>query len=152
MSEHAIEAGRDYLAGALGHLGWAIEIATGDAQGEASVLTLTGDLAPLEAQPHLVSALTLLTSQAMSRVADKPMRCLLDLGGTLVDRQALLEVLARDVADAVGLNGKVAIIEGLSSGERRQVHTALRDDARVDTQGEGPGEARRLAVGPARDR
>ncbi|MCA9545739.1 MAG: hypothetical protein KC613_15145 [Myxococcales bacterium] len=152
MSEHALEAGRSYLAGAFEHLGWAIEIADGGVRDDASVLTLTGDLDPLAGQPHLVSALALLTSQAMSRVADRPQRCVLDLGGTLEDREALLEVLARDVADAVGLNGKVAIIEGLSASERRLVHTALREDARVETQGEGPGDARRLAVGPARNR
>ena len=39
MSEHALEAGRSYLAGAFEHLGWAIEIADGGVRDDASVLT-----------------------------------------------------------------------------------------------------------------
>ncbi len=151
-SNEILEAGVAYLQGTFKHMGWAVTVTPGEAQADAHVLTLTGEIDPLRQQPHVVSALSLLTSQAMSRAGDRLARCVLDVGGNLAAREALLETLARDVAGAVARTGKVAVIEGLSSSDRRAVHTALRDNPRVDTQGEGPSEGRRLAVGPARQR
>ena len=69
-----------------------------------------------------------------------------DLDGNLAAREALLAAAARDVAEAVVANGRRAVLEGLASTERRVVHLAIQDDARVRTWSEGEAAERHLLV------
>ena len=144
------EYGNQFLAGLLERMGLdGIEIALGPARRDTLVFELTGDIEFLEQRPELTSALTLLLSQAASRKIDARVSCLLDIGGRFAEREALLGVLARDVAHAVEITGRIGVIDRLDSSDRRVVHTALADWSTVATQSEGENRTRRLTVIPA---
>ena len=112
------------------------------------ILNLKGQTKPLKRQPQIVSALTKLVQLVMSAHTSKRYNCVLDLEGHLEARSSLIEVLAADVADVTNHTQKRAIIEGLSSFERRKIHKSLDRDDRVDTQSEGEGEFRYLMIVP----
>ena len=112
------------------------------------ILNLKGQTKPLKRQPQIVSALTTLVQLVLSANTRKRYTCVLDLEGHLEARSSLIDVLAADVADVTNHTQKRAIIEGLSSFERRKIHKTLDQDDRVDTQSEGEGEFRYLMVVP----
>lgn len=147
MSEpSAAEAAADFLSEIFDQLDYAIDIKA-EQRGEMCVLELDGDdIERLESRPELVSALTLLTSQAASRVIGDRVRVLLDVGGEFDDKKEMLEAAARDIARAVDRSGRRAVLGGLNSAERRVVHNALADDDRVQTRSEGDESDRRLLV------
>ena len=101
------------------------------------VFNLTGDIKPLKQNPQQLAALTRLTSMAMSANSRDFLRCAIDLNGQLQARRALLEVIAADAAAVAKHTHKRAIIEGLSSYERRKVHTAVKRDSEVETLSDG---------------
>lgn len=142
----AAEAAADFLTEIFDHLDYAIDIKA-EQRGEMCVLELDGDdIERLESRPELVSALTLLTSQAASRATEERVRVLLDIGGAFDDKKAVLEAAAHDIARAVDRSGRRAVLGGLNSAERRVVHNALADDERVQTRSEGDESDRRLLV------
>jgi predicted RNA-binding protein Jag len=57
-----------------------------------------------------------------------------------------LEVIAADAVDVVKHTGRRAVIEGLSSAERRKIHAAATLDDAVETRSEGEGDFRFLMV------
>ena len=140
-----IEDGRSFLSALFNHLNYSIDIEHRDGD-DAIVYELNGGVEPLETRPDLVSAITLLAAQAMSRTADKRINCLLDVGGQFEKRRALLETTADDIQRAVIQTGRKAVLEGLSSAERRVVHVRLRDSEDVETQSEGDDRNRLLLV------
>lgn len=147
MSEpSAAEAAADFLSEIFDQLDYAIDIKA-EQRGEMCVLELDGDdIERLESRPELVSALTLLTSQAASRATGDRVRVLLDVGGEFDDKKEMLEAAARDIARAVDRSGRRAVLGGLNSAERRVVHNALAEDDRVQTRSEGDESDRRLLV------
>jgi len=110
------------------------------------IYQLHGDLKPLKRNPQYLSSLTRLTSIAMSSGGRQRYLCQLDPGGTLAARKALLQVIAADAAEVAKHTHKRAIIEGLSSGERRQIHQHIGDDQEVETLSDGEDEFRYLMV------
>lgn len=142
----AVGAALAFLGELCERLGLEVDLAA-DTDGDgALVIELTGDIERLERRPDLVSALTRLTGQATGRAVDDRVRVMLDVGGRFDARKALLEQAADDIARAVQVSGRRAVIEGLSSTERRVVHTRLADDEGVSTRSEGDERARRLLV------
>lgn len=142
----AAGAALDFLGELCERLGLEVDLAVDADEDGALVLELTGDIERLERRPDLVSALTRLTAQATGRAVDDRVRVMLDVGGRFDARKALLEQAAEDIARAVQVSGRRAVIEGLSSTERRVVHTRLADDEGVSTRSEGDERARRLLV------
>ncbi len=142
----AAGAALDFLGELCERLGLGVDLAVDADEDGALVLELTGDIERLERRPDLVSALTRLTAQATGRAVDDRVRVMLDVGGRFDARKALLEQAAEDIARAVQVSGRRAVIEGLSSTERRVVHTRLADDEGVSTRSEGDERARRLLV------
>lgn len=110
------------------------------------IFKLTGHLNPLKRNPLYLSSLTRLTSMAMSAQSRHFVRCALDLDGHLSARRELLEVIAEDAAAVAKHTHKRAIIEGLSSFERRKVHNVVSQDAEVETLSDGEGEFRYMMV------
>jgi spoIIIJ-associated protein len=147
MSEEqsTLELGAEFLTEVFGQLETSIDIAS-RTDGDCLVYELTGSTQTLLSRPELVSALTLLTSQTVSRQIDRRVNCLLDVDGRLEARRALLETAATDVARAVVKNGRRAVFQGLTSSERRVVHTVLKDEEGVKTYSEGDDRARLLMV------
>jgi len=116
-------------------------------QDGAVVIEIGGDAVDrLKKRPDLVSALTRLTAQAAGRVVDDRVRLLLDVGGEFEDRKALLEAAADDIARSVQTSGRRAVVGGLSSTERRVMHTRLAEHDAVATRSEGDERARRLLI------
>jgi predicted RNA-binding protein Jag len=60
----------------------------------------------------------------------------------------LLETMAADVIDVVKHTQRRAVIEGLSSSERRKVHTMVSEDGALETESRGEGELRYMMLSP----
>lgn len=141
------DAAMAFLGELCDRLDLKVELASGGTRDGAVVVELTGDgVDRLKRRPDLVSALTRLTAQAAGRAVDDRVRLVLDVGGDFEARKALLETAADDIARAVRTSGRRAVIGGLSSTERRVMHTRLAEDESVATRSEGDEHARRLLV------
>ncbi|MBV70208.1 MAG: hypothetical protein CMH52_02580 [Myxococcales bacterium] len=138
-------AGQAFLNSVLEHLNVDVEI-TIKSNDDRIIYELSGDTDVFNTRPALVSALTVLASQAVSRVGQERLNCVIDVDGQLEARRELLEVAADDVARAVVRNGRRAVFEGLNSTERRIIHTKLKEDDTVETFSEGDERVRRLIV------
>ena len=138
-------AGQAFLNAVLEHLDVDVELTVKETD-DRVIYEVFGETHVLKTRPALVSALTVLTSQAISRVGQERLNCVIDVDGQLEARRELLEVAADDVARAVVRNGRRAVFEGLNSTERRIIHTRLKDDETVETFSEGDERVRRLIV------
>lgn len=136
--------GVSFLEGFFERAGLAVRVAVTHSDDELT-FSLSGQLRPLRRDPEALSALTRLTQMAAFNGLSSSIPCSLDLGGGAA-RKALLEVLAADVVDVVKHTGRRAVIEGLSSAERRKIHAAATEDPEVETRSEGEGDFRFLMV------
>ena len=147
MANSDVQAsGQSFLEGLFGHLNLDVQVAAKSGDDNALVFELTGGVDRLKRSRDLVSAVTLLTSQAVSRVSGERTHCLLDVGGTFETRRSLLVTAAGDVGRSVAQTGRRAVFDNLSSSERRVIHTELRDDELVSTRSEGDERGRLLIV------
>lgn len=69
-----------------------------------------------------------------------------ELNGYRVKRQAELMALAKEVAQQVRQTGQEVEMKALSSAERRQIHTFLKDVEDLETESRGQEPDRRLIV------
>ncbi len=141
------EEGARFLEGLFDRLELDLEATPRAPRDEWLVIEIGGDaLDVLERRADLLSALTQLTTQAVSRASGERVQVLLDVGGGFDARKALLEQVAADAARAVSRTGRRAVIDQLSSSERRVVHTALADNAAIATRSEGDEGHRLLLI------
>jgi len=70
----------------------------------------------------------------------------IELNGYRVQRQRELQALIEEVADRVRQTGNEEKIESLSSAERRQIHTLLKDSEDLATESRGQEPNRHLVV------
>ncbi|MBH8556301.1 RNA-binding protein [Nostocaceae cyanobacterium CENA357] len=73
----------------------------------------------------------------------------IELNGYRVKRQAEIKAMAEAAADEVRSTGQEVEIKSLSSAERRQVHTFLKDFGDLETFSRGKEPHRHLVVRPA---
>ncbi|WGV23998.1 protein jag [Halotia branconii] len=73
----------------------------------------------------------------------------IELNGYRVKRQAEIKAMAEAAADEVRSTGQEVEIKSLSSAERRQVHTFLKDLGDLETFSRGKEPHRHLVVRPA---
>ncbi|WP_341525737.1 R3H domain-containing nucleic acid-binding protein [Nostoc sp. UHCC 0302] len=73
----------------------------------------------------------------------------IELNGYRVKRQAEIHSLAEAAADEVRFSGREVEIKSLSSAERRQIHTFLKDFEGLETFSRGKEPHRHLVVRPA---
>ncbi|MBE9034070.1 Jag family protein [aff. Roholtiella sp. LEGE 12411] len=73
----------------------------------------------------------------------------IELNGYRVKRQAEIQALAEAAADEVRFSGQEVEIKSLSSAERRQVHTFLKDFEDLETFSRGKEPHRHLVVRPS---
>jgi len=64
-------------------------------------------------------------------------------------RETELADMARQLADEASESGRELLTEYLNAQERRVVHVALREDARVKTYAIGDGLIKKVAIAPA---
>ncbi len=107
-----------------------IEILIGQNKGEAidAIQYLANTLLNMEIEEELQRSFTV------------------ELNGYRVRRQAQLRALAEKVAGQVRETGEKVEIKSLSSAERRQVHTFLKDSEDLKTESRGQEPDRRLVV------
>ncbi|MBI1241360.1 Jag family protein [Umezakia ovalisporum] len=74
----------------------------------------------------------------------------IELNGYRVKRQAEIRAIAEAAADKVRVSGREVEIKSLSSAERRQVHSFLKEFADLQTFSRGKEPHRHLVVCPAR--
>lgn len=148
--ESAIGVGREFLDGLFERMDLDLEVTDGRLSDESVILRIEGDTANLRRRPDLQSAIASICSQTMARHVDvRHVRCVLDLDGDFAARKALLETAADDLARAVQVNRREAVLDGLAAGERRVVHLALKDHPEVVTRSEGDEQRRLLIVSAA---
>lgn len=75
----------------------------------------------------------------------------IELAGYRQRRQQELLEIAEQAAEQVRQSGKEYEIKSLSSAERRQIHTILKDSPDLETYSRGQEPDRRLVVQPASD-
>ncbi|MBD2439930.1 R3H domain-containing nucleic acid-binding protein [Nostoc sp. FACHB-110] len=73
----------------------------------------------------------------------------IELNGYRVRRQAEIRSLAEDAANEVRSSGREVEIKSLSSAERRQIHTFLKEFSDLETFSRGKEPHRHLVVRPA---
>ena len=94
-------------------------------------------------------ALQFLVGVLVSRKLDERVNIFLDVAGYQERRYESLKNLARRVAERVSSTGRSITLEPMPPNERRVIHLALADNARVNTASTGFGEGRQVVVAPA---
>ena len=148
-----IERGLQFLRDYFDQIGAQVSVSAQESQsrGDQSeaqecIYRLTGDLKPLKRNPQYAASLTKLTSISMSSGGRQRYLCQLDLDGRLNARRALLQVIAEDAAAVAKHTHKRAIIEGMSSSDRRHIHQHISEDTDVETLSDGEDKFRYLMV------
>ena len=95
-----------------------------------------------------LEAMQFLTDKIINRKSDSRVRLKVDIEGYMEARKSNLIGLAHKMAEKAKKTGKPATINQMTAQDRRTVHLALKDDARVRTQSMGDGYYRRLVIFP----
>jgi spoIIIJ-associated protein len=95
-----------------------------------------------------LEAMQFLTDKIINRYSESRVRLKVDIEGYMETRKDNLRALAQKMADKAQKTGKPATINQMTAQDRRIVHLALKDDARVRTQSMGDGYYRRLVIFP----
>jgi spoIIIJ-associated protein len=94
-----------------------------------------------------LAALQHIVSRMASKI-DEGMRVRVDVAGYRRRRQEQLRKKAAELAERSHATGKDQMTEPLPADERRIVHLALSEDARVETHAVGDGLTKRIIVSP----
>ena len=117
-----------------------------DSGPQECVYNLSGDVQILRMNPSLRASLNRLTTIAINKSKRHRFVCQIDINNELSARRALLEVIATDAVAVAEHTHKRAVIEGLSTGERRQVHHHVNQHEGFETLSDGEDEFRYLMV------
>ena len=140
-----VHTGLEFLEGVFQRLDIGVDVTVADDE-DSYRYVLKGDVDGLNARPELVNALTLLTGQTLSRAENRRVDCILDVGGSFDERKVLLDVAIEDLAHAVAVTGRTAVLQGLSSPERKVIHNGLKDVESIQTRSEGDDRTRMLVI------
>ncbi len=83
-----------------------------------------------------------------SKQSEERKHFIVDINDYRQKRQEYLESTAQKLADKAVTENKLMVMDPASSFDRRLVHVALADDARVETESIGEGDGRRVAIKP----
>jgi spoIIIJ-associated protein len=141
----AVEATLTELLGAAGLL-----VETRRRPGEEMLFELIGDdVEPLLAnRGEGLNGLEVLTGRIASKRIGRPVYPRLDAEGFRAHQKESLEELALRSANEAKRTHSPQLLPPLSPGERRLVHLALAQDPDVETESEGDGFLKRVAVRP----
>lgn len=151
----AAQIGQEFLTPLLGYMGLdaQIEITTqSDAESEEDervpVLNIVGeDLGVLIGrQNEVLSAVEFITRLAVNQRSHSRSQFTVDVNGYRAKRAESLRKLALRMADQALQSGRTVTLEPMPPAERRIIHLALRDHARVFTQSVGEGDRRKVTV------
>lgn len=143
----AFAAAETTLTELLSAAGFLVEIRR-QASEEEMVFELIGDdVEPLLAnRGEGLSGLEVLTGRIASKRLGRPVHPRLDAEGFRAHQKESLEELALKSAEEAKRTRQPQLLPPLSPGERRLVHLALAEDPDVETESEGEGFLKRVAV------
>ena len=95
-----------------------------------------------------LDALEFLLGLHVARRHGRRIRVVLDAEGYRARRERALREVGQQAADRAANEGKAVFLEPMGPRDRRTVHLALQDDARVKTSSEGEDDERRVVVRP----
>jgi spoIIIJ-associated protein len=148
MDEEAFAAVEATLTELLSAAGFLVE--TRRRPGEEMLFELIGDdTGPLLAnRGEGLNGLEVLTGRLASKRLGRPVYPRLDAEGFRAHQRESLEELALRSANEAKRTKSPQLLPPLSPGERRLVHIALAADPEVETESEGDGFLKRVAVRP----
>lgn len=119
-------------------------------EGENTTLAVSGSDAPLLVGPHgqALDALQYLLSLMTNKSREHRLRITVDAAGYRARRTQTLVKFAQDLAAQVAKSGQEAITDPLNAMDRRIIHTALVDNAEIETYSEGDEPNRYVVVSP----
>ena len=85
----------------------------------------------------------------LSQAQEEQASYTIELNGYRVKREAEVRALAESAAEEVRISGREVEIKSLSSAERRQIHTFLKEFSDLETFSRGKEPHRHLVVRPA---
>ena len=114
------------------------------------ILDITGDDLAVLIGRHgkTLDALQFIISAITVRKIGFRFPVIIDVEGYKNRQRQKLESLARSSANKAASQGRSVKLRPMTPYERRIIHVALRDDARVDTASDGEGTARHVVVVP----
>jgi spoIIIJ-associated protein len=149
-SEKAIQA-RDFLAGMIRLMGLEVSIVIFENEEEIR-LDINGDPDGIliGKRGRVLDDIQLIANRAIYGGEEEGRKRLtVDVEDYRQRRANMISKMACEAADRVMKSGDPEILEFLSPRDRRTVHMALVEDARVRTESSGTGEDRRLTIFPS---
>lgn len=147
LDEDAFGAVESTLSELLSAAGFLLETRRRASQEEMVIELIGDDVEPLLANKgEGLNGLEILTGRIASRRLGRPVYPRLDAEGFRAHQRESLEELAHRSADEVKRTRRPQLLPPLSPGERRLVHLALSEDPDVETESEGDGFLKRVAV------
>ena len=148
MDEEAFAAVEATLAELLSAAGFFVEIKRRPAP-EMLFELIGDDVEPLLAGGgEGLSGLEVLTGRIASKQLARPVYPRLDAEGFRAHQRESLEELALASAQEAKRTRRPQLLPPLSPAERRLIHLALAEDPEVETESEGDGFLKRVAVRP----
>lgn len=93
-----------------------------------------------------LEALQYLTNLAVAKQLSEKVRIIIDVEGYRQRREETLVRLAKRLSEKVKRTGARVVLEPMNPHERRIIHTALQDDARISTFSEGEEPNRKVVI------
>ena len=147
LDEEAFAAVESTLSELLSVAGFLLETRRRTSRDEMVIELIGDDVEPLLANKgEGLNGLEILTGRIASRRLGRPVYPRLDAEGFRAHQRESLEELAHRSADEVKRTRRPQLLPPLSPGERRLVHLALSEDPDVETESEGDGFLKRVAV------
>lgn len=148
MDAEAFAAVEATLTELLSAAGFLVEIRR--QPGEEMLFELIGDdVEPLLANKgEGLNGLEVLAGRIASKKLGRPVYPRLDAEGFRAHQRGSLQELARRSAEEAKRTRRSQLLPPLSPAERRLIHLALAEDPEVETQSEGEGFLKRVAVRP----
>lgn len=149
MDDDAFAAAEATLTELLGAAGFLVETRRRPAADEMLFELIGDDVEPLLAnRGEGLNGLEVLTGRIASKRVGRPVYPRLDAEGFRAHQRESLEELALRSANEAKRTKSPQLLPPLSPGERRLVHLALAKDPDVETESEGDGFLKRVAVRP----
>lgn len=149
MDEEAFASVEATLTELLGAAGFLVETRRRPAADEMLFELIGDDVEPLLAnRGEGLNGLEVLTGRIASKRVGRPVYPRLDAEGFRAQQREGLEELALRSANEAKRTRSPQLLPPLSPGERRLVHLALAKDPDVETESEGDGFLKRVAVRP----
>ena len=147
LDEQSYGAVESALSELLSAAGFLVETRRRSSSDEMVIELIGDDVEPLLANKgEGLNGLEVLTGRIASRRLGHPVYPRIDAEGFRAHQKDSLQELAQRSADEAKRTRRPQLLPPLSPGERRLVHLALASDPEVETESEGDGYLKRVAV------